>query len=556
MYNQLAASLVAETRLAGELVSRQAQAEPGPDLGEEVHSLSRYVAARVTLIAGDGRVLADSSEDAAGLAAMENHGTRPEVIDARRSGFGLARRYSSTLQTDMLYAAVPVRHRSITIVRLALPLTAIEQQLRFVRNAALVALAIALASALALAWITSALLGRRVNAIAAAARRYATGDFAHPASDYEQDELGTVARALDDAVRDIGRHLAAMAEDRARMEAILSGMAEGVFVVNARRRVQLVNRAAREMLKLEEEPTGRPYLESIRHPDVATLVTAALEGRSPAGLELSPARAPERRLFAHATPITGAGSSGAVLVLHDITELRRADLVRRDFVANVSHELRTPLTAIRGYVEALRDDVDPQSRQHFLEIIARHASRMERLAGDLLRLALLEAGQEPVERAPVALEPLLAQAVADLGPAITARQQHVDIRVTPEVATLVTDGGKLQDAVRNLVENASAYSPAGTRIEIAAAACEGRAVVTVADQVPGIPEADLSRIFERFYRVDKARSRESAGTGLGLSIVRHLVDRLGGQVRAANRPEGGALFTVTLPLEGAGPSGA
>jgi two-component system phosphate regulon sensor histidine kinase PhoR len=266
----------------------------------------------------------------------------------------------------------------------------------------------------------------------------------------------------------------------------------------------------------------------------------------------------ERRLVARAAPVAADGGSGAVLVLHDITDIRRLDQVRRDFVANVSHELRTPLTAIRGYVEALADEPpSEEDRRRFLAVIERHASRMERLVRDLLRLASLDARQEPVDAAPCPIEGVFRDVVADMRPAIDARGQHVAIEVDPAVASLTTDAAKLQDALRNLVENAVNYSPEGCSITLRAAARDRQAVLTVSDQGPGIPDADLDRVFERFYRVDRARSRESGGTGLGLSIVKHLVELLGGRVWAANGPRGGAVFTISLPLEAtASPSSA
>ncbi len=320
------------------------------------------------------------------------------------------------------------------------------------------------------------------------------------------------------------------------------------MAVNTEGRVQIVNGAAREMLALDDASVGGHYLEAVRHPGVAALLTAALRGEAPSHLELSPARTPGRLLVARAAAISAASVSGAVLVLHDITDLRRADRVRRDFVANVSHELRTPLTAIRGYVEALLDEpAGPADRARFLEIVARHVSRMERLVKDLLRLASLDARQEPVESSPCAVQALIAGAVADLAPQIGGRRHDVAIDVDPAVETIRTDPAKLQDVLRNLIENAVNYSPEGRRILIAARPDGAGVAVTVSDEGPGIPEPDLERIFERFYRVDKARSRESGGTGLGLSIVKHLVDLLGGRVTAANRPAGGAVFTVSLP---------
>ena len=319
--------------------------------------------------------------------------------------------------------------------------------------------------------------------------------------------------------------------------------------------MQLVNDAARTMLRLDDKALGRRYVELIRHPDIAGQLARALAGEAPGGVELSLGRDLSQTLIARAAPVAASGNTGAVLVLHDISDLRRADRIRRDFVANVSHELRTPLTAIRGYVEALLDAPPrPEETRRFLEIIARHSSRMERLVKDLLRLARLDAGQEALETAPCSVDALLAGVIGDLTPVIEGRGQHVDVRVAADAATVSGDPAKLHDVLRNLVENASNYSPEDSRIELSSELEGGGSgrkqrfvVIRVADKGPGIPEADLTRIFERFYRVDKDRSRESGGTGLGLSIVRHLVELHGGQVQAANRRDGGAIFTVKLP---------
>ena len=548
-YRRIEQSLVSEAHLVADVLSTHERDLPSGAIESEASRIGKTLPARVTLIAADGTVVGDSMVSGATLSTLENHATRPEVLQAKAKGVGISRRYSHTIQTDMLYVAVTIDHPRMTVVRLALPLTEVQQQVASVRHMTLVALGVALVGALALSWIASVLLGRRLQAIASAARRFASGDLSQRVRDYERDELGTVARVLDDTVRELASRVDELRQDRARTDAILTGMVEGVMVVNSQGRVQLVNRAARAMLALDDATVGGHYLESVRHPGIAALLTDTLEGRQPPHLELSPARTPGRRLVARATPVSAPSVTGAVLVLHDITDLRRADQVRRDFVANVSHELRTPLTAIRGYVEALTDDpASVEDRARFLDVIARHVSRMERLVRDLLRLAGLDARQEPVEQSTCPLPGLLAGAIADLATIIESRRQEVTIGVAPEVTTVRTDPQKLQDAIRNLVENAVNYSPEGTRIRLDARQNGDRVAITVSDEGPGIPESDLERVFERFYRVDKARSRESGGTGLGLSIVKHLIDVLGGQVWAANRPEGGAVFTISLPL--------
>ena len=388
---------------------------------------------------------------------------------------------------------------------------------------------------------------QRVAVILAVARRYALGDLSRPAPDYGDDQLGSVARGMDQAVQELGRRVDSLARDRARMEAILSSMIEGVLVVDEQGRLQLVNDAARRILKLEQDAIDRPYVEAIRHPGIVDNIGRVLAGGDTSALELSVTRDTTRTLVAQVAPVVTAGR-GAVLVMHDITELRKADLIRRDFVANVSHELRTPLTAIKGYAEALLDDPDDaDARERFVKIIHRQAERMERLVKDLLRLARIEAGQETVEVAPCDITALVRGIAADFEPTAAAKQQTIGFTVAPDAATLQTDAAKLHDIIRNLVENAVNYTPEGGGIDIHATVAGERFQLSVADTGHGIAPDDLGRVFERFYRVDKSRTRPG-GTGLGLSIVKHLVQVLEGEVVVENQAAGGALFTISLPL--------
>jgi two-component system phosphate regulon sensor histidine kinase PhoR len=388
---------------------------------------------------------------------------------------------------------------------------------------------------------------RRLERLRAAADAYARGDYSQRLRGGSQ-ALDEVLRELDDAILALVGRLAALTRDRARMEAILTGMVEGVLVMDDQGVVQLANEAARRALRLRDDPMGRRYVELVRHPDIAAQISRALRGEPTDAQELTIAQDPAQTIMAQATRVSGEGSHGVVLVLHDITGLRRADRIRRDFVANVSHELRTPLTAIRGYVEALLDLVpaDGETRR-FLDIIARHSKRMENLVKDLLRLTRLEAGQEPIDRVSCAPAHLFDGVVHDLEPLLARRRQQVVIDVAAGVAALAGDPGKLHDVLRNLVENAANYAPEGTTIRLSAERDGDWVALIVDDEGPGIPEADLQRIFERFYRVDRARSRETGGTGLGLSIVKHLVGLHGGDVLAENRPGGGARFVVRIP---------
>ncbi len=546
-------SLIVEARLTAELLSRQ-RPSTRLELDAEADDLGRLGSARITFIAPDGTVVGDSEVAADALASVSNHGDRPEVRAALTDGLGVATRYSSTIDTDMLYVAVPIPGPplpDLRIVRLALPLTEVQEQLAVVRRAAVAGLLAGLAVALALTWITSALLARRMGAIAAAARRYASGDLTRPARDNSPDEIGTVARVLDETVQEVGRRAEELASGRARMEAILGGMIEGVLVVNEQGRLQLMNTAARRMLRLAASPGDQHYLEIVRHPDIAAQIGVALAGNATEGRELTLPQHPGAIFISRSAPVLAGTTRGAVLVLHDISDLRRADQVRRDFVANVSHELRTPLTAVRGYVEALLDGVpDADQSRRFLETVARHTLRMERLVRDLLRLARLDAGQDALERIPCSVHALFDGVATDLAESAAAQDLSIEHDLAPDAVTVTGDPAKLHDALRNLLENAINYSPEGGTIVLASRRAQDRILITVSDDGPGIPELDLGRVFERFYRVDKSRARDGrdpGGTGLGLAIVKHLVELQGGRASAANRPQGGAVITLDLP---------
>jgi len=556
---RIESTLTAQTRLAADLLGRGTATMTVKELDDEADRIGELIGARVTFIDNQGRVVGDSSEPLEAIPSMENHAQRPEVIEARERGLGRARRYSATLKFDMLYVAAPVAHPSLAFVRLALPLTDVRHQLQAILTATLTALALALAGGAGLAWLLSRRIGLRVRQVADVADRYRRGDLTPPLLGYGDDEIGTVARALDESVQEVGRRLNEQARDRSRMEAILTGMVEGVIVVDAQGRLQLVNEAARQMLHLDAPAVGRPYLETIRLPAIGELVAATLHGRVPEPVQFSPPRDDSRTIIARAAPASAeagsrAGSptlAGSVLVLHDITDLRRADQIRRDFVANVSHELRTPLTAIRGYIEALSDgDTTGDEQRRFLEIIGRHTQRMERLVKDLLRLARLDAGQETLDQISCDTRSLIEAVVSDLSSEIEARRQRVELTVSTGAESVRVDPAKLHDALRNLVANAITYAPERTVIAIDATRLGPRVEIAVSDSGPGIPDEDRKRVCERFYRVEKSRARDPGGTGLGLAIVKHLVELHGGSARAENRPEGGARFVVELPVRG------
>lgn len=448
--------------------------------------------------------------------------------------------------TIFLTAAAATTLALLFAVMTMSPLVTGDVQTRLYTTA-VVGIGAALVAAFLASSALAAPLEQRVNAIIEVARRYAVGDLRRPPPNYQDDEIGQIARAMDAAVQELGRRVDELSRDRTRMAAILASMVEGVLVVDEQGRLQHVNDAARRMLRMDHDAINRTYVEAIRHPGIVGEIRAVLNGEQSHGLEFSLVRDVSRTLVARVAPVVSAGR-GAVLVLHDITDLRRADQIRRDFVANVSHELRTPLTAIKGYVEALMDEPDDdEARRHFLEIIQRHSVRMERLVTDLLRLARIDAGQELAEDAPCDVHALITSLVADFENAAHEKHQTLNVNVAREACNLVVDAAKLHDILRNLIENAIAYTHDGGAIDISATLTSGRYEITVADNGPGISPENLTRVFERFFRVDQSRARPG-GTGLDLSIVKNLVNVLHGDVVAANRPGVGAIFTVRLPI--------
>ena len=473
---------------------------------------------------------------------------RPEVVQARDRGVGQVRRYSDTVNIDMLYIAVIAKHPLVRYVRLAMPATEVDAQLRAVRRISLVALAVGVPLALLVAWMSTAPLARRVQAMAGAAKAFKAGDLAAVPRDFGTDELGSVAHTLDDVARELSRRVGDLSQDRARIDAIVAGMVEGVLVVDNEGHIQRINAAARHMLGVGEGVMGKPFALALRDASIADQLSRALQEQADTSVELSLQRDPSRTIVARAAAVPGDRGGGAVVVLHDISDIRRVDRMRQDFVANVSHELRTPLTVVRGYAEALAEgSVDGRDVAEFGSVINRHATKMERLVADLLRLARLDAHQETLTIAPCELEGVFEDVVQDLKPLIDSKRQQVVIHIAGGAGTVAADAAKLHDVIRNLVENAVTYSPEAAEIRLEAWSTDDAVRLTVADNGPGIPVEELPRIFERFYRVDPSRARPG-GTGLGLAIVKHLVELHGGQVSAVNSALGGAVFTVVLPL--------
>jgi two-component system phosphate regulon sensor histidine kinase PhoR len=516
-----------------------------------VDAAARDVDARVTVIDADGRVVADSALSGAALRAVENHGGRPEVKAALSGQVARAERRSATVGADLLYAAVPIRQggRVVGVARLSRGVERIEAQGHELWRAAAMALFLAvLATGLASA-LLSASLGRSLREIMDAAREYAKGNLAARIKVRREDELGELARIINRSADRLQGQMAEIARDRGRTEAILSAMDDGLLAVDHRGTVILANPSLTTTLRLNG-PLGRHYLEVIRQHDVGSLIEEVLRTgeRREAEVELIH---PQRFFAITGVPFPGEEGmpQGAVVTFNDATERRRLELVRRDFVANASHELRTPLTSIRGFVEALEDgaSAEPETSRRFLGKIRTHADRMGALVQDLLELSRLESGERAPELERILPSEVAEEVVASFAGA--AARKRISLHRTDQSAPEIqTDRERLRRILDNLVDNAVKYTPEGGRVEITTAPGPDRSArIEVADDGPGIAAEHLGRIFERFYRVDKARSRELGGTGLGLSIVKHLAEGMGASVSVESEPGRGSRFTVTIP---------
>ncbi len=541
-------TLLAEARLMARVVEEpMAAGATREQLDALIDEAAPDVGARVTVVALDGTVVADSALSGAALAGLENHGHRPEVEGALSSGTAVSLRHSTTLDEDLLYGAVAIRRqgRVLGVVRVARSLPGIEEQAAELRRSVLLAMLVAFGISALLVPVLASSMAGPLREIMDSARRFAAGDLSARSRVARRDEVGELARILNQSAGALQQRLTEIARDRERIEAILSAMEDGVLALDARGIVLLANERLKRGLRVEN-PEGRHYLEVVRHPGVERAVDAVLRtGRRVDGdLELS-----GRALALTASPFPGEdGRPGAVVTFHDVTERHRVERVRRDFVANASHELRTPLTSIRGFVEALEDGAldEPPTARRFLGKIRTHAERMAALVSDLLELSRLESGERPpqwerVHTGEVAEDALAS--VEDLARAKGITATHRD----EGVPAVESDGDRLRRILDNLLENAVKYTPAGGTVEIVSRAVPAGAAVEVRDNGPGIPPEHLPRIFERFYRVDKARSRELGGTGLGLAIAKHLAESIGASVTVRSEPGQGATFTVTLP---------
>jgi two-component system phosphate regulon sensor histidine kinase PhoR len=520
--------------------------------------VSRSVGARVTLIAPDGRVLGESERAAGDLPALENHGTRPEVREALEGRIGRDLRRSTTTEAPLLYVAVPVRDetRVLGVLRLALPLSAVTASYATLHQVMLAGGAVALVVALGIGIFVAGRVTRPVVEMQSIARRMSEGSFVVRAPTRSIDEIGTLGRSLNVMAGRLREKIEDLEQEQAKITAILDAMVEGVIAVDGHEHILLMNEQARLMFRVAGvRAEGKAFLEVIRNADLHEIFRAVHAAGAGEALrrEVATTSPVPRVLNVNARRLALAGGgSGVVMVLHDVTALRQLERVRTEFVANVSHELRTPLTAIQGYLETLLSGAleEPDNARRFLEIVLRHSERLGRLLNDLTDLSNIELGKVVLRREPVRLEEVVAPVVAIIAPRAARSGVTVTAHIPAELPAVTADRDRLAQILINLVDNAVKYTPEGGTVTVTAEPrADGLIEVVVADTGIGIPAADLPRITERFYRVDKARSRELGGTGLGLAIVKHLVMAHGGDLRIESREGEGTTIRFALPIE-------
>jgi len=512
----------------------------------------RLSATRITVILPNGTVIGDSRETP---RLMDNHASRPEIISALAGQTGKSMRFSKTLMQRMMYVAVPIRDQQeiLAVLRTSLPATKVETEVRSIQlKIALGGCIIALLAA-GISWVISRRISRPIEQMKNGAEHFAAGDLSHRLASPATEELAGLAEAMNQMAAQLESRIETIVSQRNQLETVLASMLEGVIAVDCQERIVSINRAAAQLF--ENEPVncqGKSIEEVIRSPAMQQFIRRSLRSKSPSEEDITVFQNEERVLEIKGSPLLDANQHqiGMLMVFHDVTQLRRLENMRRDFVANVSHEIKTPLTAIKGFVETLQQGkVDKaEENQRFLGIIQKHVDRLNSIIEDLLALSRIEKEDErkEIDFRQVKIEDTFKAAIQLCRPKAEEKDIRIDLDCEKN-ATAIFDPALIEQAVVNLLDNALKYSEPQSTILVKSHQKDSEIIISVQDHGIGIAQKHLPRLFERFYRVDKARSRNMGGTGLGLAIVKHIAQAHGGHVTVESKLGEGSRFRIHLP---------
>lgn len=547
--NNLESRLTKEAFLIADMTKyRSGEGETRRGYQEICDAAARDSAARVTIINGDGMVLGDSS---VGSEKLDNHSNRPEVYAALHGQVGVDIRYSDTLDINMLYVAVPINNEASGAVRLAMPLT----ELQAIYNNALLGILLSVLACGLLAVLLSYGLARSFSGplknITAAVQDLAGGNLKRRISVFTEDEIGILAQAFNEMGEHIEQSLHQVSEAKSRLEAMLNNTVNGIVLIDGEKLVVFANPIARSLLGLRDDYMGRKYMEIISAYEILSMIDESTISKAPVRRSIVLHTLGSRIIEVNVVPIAAADKyrPDILLVLNDITELKRLEQVRKDFVANISHELKTPVASISGFAETLLAEggKDPDNVVEFTRIIYDEAQRLAFLINELLVLSKLESDNFTPNLLCFNINQLISENVARMSQIASLRDNLIIFENPGNVTEITSDPELVDQILTNLLDNAVKYSPDGARIEVLLEDLGNNVKISVRDYGIGIPENELPRIFERFYRVDKARSRKTGGTGLGLAIVKHLVENLNGQIQVSSLEGKGSTFSVFLP---------
>jgi two-component system phosphate regulon sensor histidine kinase PhoR len=518
-------------------------ADESANLDSLAKKLGAEIETRITIVALNGTVLGDSEEDP---HTMENHGDRPEIVDALATGVGESTRYSATLGQRMLYVAVPISYQDeiLGVARVSLPLTTVEDLERRVTLIIVIAMAIAMALVVLAAWVTSRITTRPIRKLTAASKRIASGELGQKLAIEARDEVGELTHAFNEMSAKTKELVEMISEDRTRLATILDNMTDGVIMVDTEGNVSLANKAAEKLFGIKEAK-NEPLIEAVRDHEVDELLRLCLITAQTQATQYE-SSVSKGYLRVVAIPIA---HTGVLLLFQDLTELRSLQTTRRELIGNISHEFRTPLAGIKAMVETLTGGAmdDKVAAKDFLTRIDSEVDRLTQLVEELTELSRIETGKAELKKEPIDLNKLVEEVIAQLSPQAERQQLSISREFATNLPSVLADKDRVRQVITNLVHNAIKFTPAGGRITITSRALEGSVVVHIADTGIGIPEEDLPRVFERFYKGDKARA--GGGTGMGLAIAKHVIQAHGGSIWVRSEEGKGSTFAFSLPLK-------